>query len=330
MIHNLDSHIVEFEEDYLRNAGLYQDLARCISQDLEHLLSGIKIHSITHRVKKLDSLKEKIKRKLKESSTSPEINDIIGVRIVCLFIDDLEKIDEIINANFKMLSSENKTEESPVNHFGYTSRHYICELAESNEGIYYNRLKGIKFEIQTRTILMDAWANVSHHIEYKKEISAPSELRRDFNALSALFHIADKQFMAFRDQTQSYQKELQNLDVLNQKINHNTLKKYLEDKFQDRETAEDSAYSTVSKNLMEIGFDTIRQIDNIVNKNLSAASKDETENPPREDGIDYYDQFGDPAYKETKYNTIGILSVCLSIDKYEIWSPEDSTPYSSE
>jgi hypothetical protein len=44
---------------------------------------------------------------------------------------------------------------------------------------------------------MDAWASVSHLLAYKGEASVPSHLRRDFNALSGLFYVADQHFEIF-------------------------------------------------------------------------------------------------------------------------------------
>ena len=54
--------------------------------------------------------------------------------------------------------------------------------------------KKFLFEIQIRTITQDAWASISHYLDYKNEISIADELKKDFYALSGLFYIADTQF----------------------------------------------------------------------------------------------------------------------------------------
>ena len=61
-------------------------------------------------------------------------------------------------------------------------------------GIIRYGLHGIKFEIQCRTILQNAWASVSHRLAYKGEASIPEALRKDFHALAGLFYVADKHF----------------------------------------------------------------------------------------------------------------------------------------
>jgi ppGpp synthetase/RelA/SpoT-type nucleotidyltranferase len=70
-------------------------------------------------------------------------------------------------------------------------------LPDNYTGPRYEDLKGLKAEIQIRTIAMDAWSNVSHYLEYKTPEAAPSSLRKDFYALSALFYLADTHFELF-------------------------------------------------------------------------------------------------------------------------------------
>ncbi len=55
------------------------------------------------------------------------------------------------------------------------------------KGPRYDTIVGMPFEIQVRTILMDAWANVSHYLAYKSDIDVPINLQRDFYALGGLF-----------------------------------------------------------------------------------------------------------------------------------------------
>jgi putative GTP pyrophosphokinase len=75
--------------------------------------------------------------------------------------------------------------------------HYVCTLKTTSQGAHYQGLHGIRFEIQARTILMDAWANVSHHLAYKGANSIPAEKKRAFHALAGLFFVADNQFEQF-------------------------------------------------------------------------------------------------------------------------------------
>jgi putative GTP pyrophosphokinase len=120
------------------------------------------------------------------------------------------------------------------------SDHYVVTLPEKFKGTRYDEIKSLKCEIQVRTILMDAWASVSHHLVYKQVIDVPTEALADFNALTGLFYVADTHFEMFRQASQSRSITLMKraregrLD-LDQEINLETLKAYVTAKYPDRE-----------------------------------------------------------------------------------------------
>lgn len=158
----------------------------------------IKFHTLSHRIKTLDSILGKMRRK---QLTNPfnELTDIVGLRIVCLFIDDIPKIAQVMESTFDVTEAEDKIGQTEINVFGYFSYHAIAKL--KGQGDSNNAgLAGMPFEIQIRTISQDAWASVSHYLDYKVDATGdfPDEARREFNALSALFYIADRQFLQYR------------------------------------------------------------------------------------------------------------------------------------
>jgi putative GTP pyrophosphokinase len=188
-----------YEDFFRENKSRYERLLEEVNFVMRQALaeSGIKIHSCGGRVKDIKSALGKIRRKV-YSNPQTQIEDVVGYRIVCLFISDIDQIADIVASQFSVLSSENKVEgERDPATFGYMSNHYICHLSPRYSGPRYDTLKGITFEIQCRTLLMDAWANVSHHLAYKGDVSIPEYLRRDFHALSGLFYVADKHFELF-------------------------------------------------------------------------------------------------------------------------------------
>ena len=97
-----------------------------------------------------------------------------------LFLSDLPRLDKLIRDCFNVVSYENKVTDSDPSSFGYMSVHYVTTPDDSHSGPRYDELKGIPIEIQIRTVVMDAWANVSHHLDYKGESSIPKDLRKDF------------------------------------------------------------------------------------------------------------------------------------------------------
>src|SRR5215203_4503052 len=62
----------------------------------------IEFSTITYRAKTLDSFLEKIQRK---SYNDPfaEITDFAGVRVVCLYIDDLPKLESVVDEHFELV-----------------------------------------------------------------------------------------------------------------------------------------------------------------------------------------------------------------------------------
>jgi putative GTP pyrophosphokinase len=153
------------------------------------LKSQIKVHSLQSRIKSFDSFLEKAKSKnLKDPFN--QVKDLVGLRIVCLFLSDLKKVGEIIKHTFRLISEEDKIDKHPKDVFGYMDIQYIVALRNTVKlGV-----ESMQFEIQVRTIAQDAWASVSHELYYKKEDAIPKEWERDFYALSALFYVADQHF----------------------------------------------------------------------------------------------------------------------------------------
>jgi GTP pyrophosphokinase len=223
----------------------------------------IKIHSIRTRVKERQSLLDKIERK-DYADPFEEIEDIVGSRITCLFLPDLDRIEEVIAGEFDVSWKRNSVDgrDRDSTAFGYMSNHYICRLPRKHAGPRYDSVKGLKFEIQCRTILMDAWASVSHHLGYKGEVSIPEPLRRDFNALSGLFYVADKHFELYHYAAAASRQEAisrARLEVLpeNTPLNLDTVEALLIMLYPDRERPTPRIVSEFVEELATAGYETI-------------------------------------------------------------------------
>ena len=157
----------------------------------------IKIHHIFDRIKGFDSFLNKVKRK---NLIDPfnEIHDLIGFRIICLFLDDTHKIGDLLAKEFDVFDKNNKIEDVSYDIFGYMSLHYKARLKNSDN--FNNIARNYSFEIQVRTIAQDAWASISHYLFYKQETQLPANLKRDFHALSGLFYIADTHFSLLQNE----------------------------------------------------------------------------------------------------------------------------------
>ena len=120
--------------------------------------------------------------------------DVVGLRIVCLFHSDVKEIGVIVKKNFEIIEEDDKINSVDVDIFGYMSLHYKAKLKDVSSDSYYKNIKDIPFEIQIRTVAQDAWASISHYLDYKNESEIPIQLKRDFHALSGLFYVADTHF----------------------------------------------------------------------------------------------------------------------------------------
>lgn len=278
-------------EDFKKSAKRYEHLLEVVKFTLTNALTEAKIktHSVTGRVKDVDSFTEKVDRKGYKKPFE-EMEDIVGVRVVCLFASDLAQVQTLIENAFSVIATEDKVKESPVNEFGYMSTHYTCRISNRNSGPYYDGVKEITFEVQCRTMLMDAWANVSHYLAYKGENSIPLELRRDFHALSGLFHVADRHFELFYSESTRAKKETfrkfgtSSSDIYEGMIiNSHTLMAYLRRKFPDREHAEAEYVSEYVEELSEAGYETIAELDKQLDRATEAFPVYERDHPPADD-----------------------------------------------
>jgi ppGpp synthetase/RelA/SpoT-type nucleotidyltranferase len=246
--------------------------------------TDIKLHSTTSRIKKFQSFMDKVEG---QQSKKPfdEIHDIVGLRVTCLFLSDIDRIGEVIRESFLVVTEDNKIEGTEVSSFGYMSVHFIAMMKKEYSGPRYDQIANMPFEIQVRTIAMDAWANVSHYLDYKSEADVPSDLRRDFYALSGLFYVADKHFeMFFRSRDESKVKMAEAFAAssppLDQEINLDSLAAYLENKFPDRTHSTAKDLSDLIAELSAAGFRFISEIDRDVERASAAFELYEEERPP--------------------------------------------------
>lgn len=271
---------------YDDNLGLYKRLKEEVLFAFEDALD-VPVHSVSGRVKERKSVFGKILRK---SYTSPElqIEDIVGIRVICLYRSDLEEVGRTIDQLFEILTHEDKTAAGADDQFGYMSTHYVCTLKKSASGPRYDRLRGQKFEVQVRTILMDAWANVSHHLAYKGARGLAAEKRRDFNALAAMLYNADSQFQELASVVASSQPE-----DSKSPLNRETTMKLLQELFPDRDdileappgvapmTMDDvrRSVSELLAELTQVGYETVGQLRDDIEAYLPAALSWEKDNP---------------------------------------------------
>ncbi len=190
--------------DYRDKLETYQAFAERFKELLRELLktSDIKIHFIESRAKTPESFAEKLSRPGKQyKDPFTELPDIVGVRIVLYYLDDIPKVGALLANEFSIIEEErgHLPESYAADQFGYLSMHYVLTLKDNRSALpEWNRFKEIKAEIQVRTVLQHSWAAVSHVLQYKREGNVPLALRRRLHRLCGLFELADEEFVTVR------------------------------------------------------------------------------------------------------------------------------------
>jgi ppGpp synthetase/RelA/SpoT-type nucleotidyltranferase len=200
----------EVEKFYINNQKLFSRLAENTKQALQTFLEAenISYHSISFRIKKFDSYFEKIERKGYDNPFE-QIEDFCGLRIICFYPYDLEKIAKIINSEFEVIESIDKSANLEPDRFGYRSNHYIVRVKKDwLNAPNYRGLEDLKAEIQVRTILMHSWADIEHKLAYKNKEDIPVEFSRKLYQLSALLEIADSQFQELKNDKENFKSSL--------------------------------------------------------------------------------------------------------------------------
>ena len=121
----------------------------------------------TWRLKSYDSVCKKMQKKgldLNFDLALEKINDLIGVRAVCAYVDDIYKVSELIEKQKDIRIVKVKDYIKEPKKSGYQSLHLILEIAIA----FQNGTQWIKIELQLRTAAMDYWANLDHQLRYKK------------------------------------------------------------------------------------------------------------------------------------------------------------------
>lgn len=133
---------------------------RGVDELLKQEVGRMIISYITCRIKEPDSIIEKLQRKQKKvsiASAKENLNDIAGVRAVCLFMDDIYNIRDFINTQPDIEIVKEKDFIKKPKLSGYRSLHLILEI------------DSVKVELQLRTPAMDFWSVLEYQLQYKKK-----------------------------------------------------------------------------------------------------------------------------------------------------------------
>jgi len=202
-----------FRDFYDRNRKRLEEAknayVRLIGEQIRQSDIG-EVTKIEGRVKEREECIKKFHRKYQEKLEGDEqpyeirdfISDLIGIRIVCLYEDQIALVSEVLQRHYRLIEVTDKISavESTEDSFGYKGLH--MDLAPDGELLVLDHcqpFEDFRFEVQIRSLIQDAWSVLDHKIKYKKSI--PNDLKRRINVLSALFELADREFKEIRNAT---------------------------------------------------------------------------------------------------------------------------------
>jgi putative GTP pyrophosphokinase len=152
--------------------------------------------TITGRTKDRSGALEKIKRK-GYGDPAHQLTDLSGVRVVLFSESDVRNVSDLMSRTFSVDhdNSLNQDDLLKTNQTGYRSVHFVCDLGSARDALpEFSGLAKLRFEIQLRTVLQHAWAELSHDRNYKFGGKLPKDLERRLYLYAGLLEIADKGF----------------------------------------------------------------------------------------------------------------------------------------
>ena len=156
------------------------------------------INGIKSRLKRLDSIQEKLNRKqlpFDMQTIETNIHDVAGIRVVCAFVEDVYLLAEALLKQDDVTLVEKKDYIANPKPNGYRSLHLIVTVP-----IFLEHEKRVmQVEIQLRTIAMDFWASLEHQLRYKKDFVFTEEMAQELRDCAQLSAQVDLRMDSLRE-----------------------------------------------------------------------------------------------------------------------------------
>jgi len=191
-------------ETYSAKYPIYKIVAKAVEGAITDSLAGlpVSLHSISARAKSPDSVAAKIKRK-NYGRPQIQMTDIIGVRIITSYSRGVETVASRLKDLYEIdeAQSIDKRQILGINTTGYRSVHLIASLGKvGTTGEAERILQKLKVEIQIRSIIEHAWAEIEHELRYKSGVLLPPEVQRRFSVLAGTLELVDREFDALANE----------------------------------------------------------------------------------------------------------------------------------
>ena len=282
----------EIMEWYRQQEPLYNGVCKVVATTLKSLLATRKIDylDVTHRTKALDDVIEKISRK-QYKDPKKEITDIAGIRVIAFIESDVDRISELVKNSFNIHpeATLDKLIDLGVDRTGYRSVHFVCDLGVERTRLpEFSPYKDMTFEIQVRTVLQHAWAEIVHDRNYKLSGVLPKDLQRRFYILAGVLELVDSQFDSLAAEFDRFSGEVTSKTQagdLNIELSSTSVLKYFVEGPQRIQNApidrsNEVIFTMAITELLDFGIATIAELDKLVSDEYIDAVRQASGKPP--------------------------------------------------
>jgi len=272
---NFDAHRQRALDTYEPRRQEFAECAQAVRSVIASLLKDERVlhQSLEARAKTTESFGRKAASPSEDNPEKPkypdplaEITDLAAVRVITYLLDDVQRVNEIVEREFEIVEKSTRSgllEEGE--RLGYQSVHYLIRFASPRcDLVEYARFKDLVIEIQVRTILQHAWAEIEHDIQYKSRETTTS-IKRRFASLAGLVEIADREFQAISTEDRERRFKARNLineGVLDDvEITSDALKAYLDEKYGPDGRVSEASYEWATRILKRLGYRVLGELE---------------------------------------------------------------------
>lgn len=146
--------------------------------------------------------------KLNKNKLNPDykLQDLIGFRIACYFVEDIKFCETVLKNSFKEIVESASIDDLGTETFKPVRRNHVYELPEDIEHLCEKQLWSNKidktFEVQFRTIFSEGWHEVEHDLRYKNKSMWENypEFSRKLNGINASLETSEWALMSLCDE----------------------------------------------------------------------------------------------------------------------------------
>jgi putative GTP pyrophosphokinase len=276
---DFEGHRKSAVEQYAKKRHLYEEFAWEIENILTEAVEtrNLKINEIQSRAKDEKSFGKKAitadelnPEEPKYKNPMSDITDLAGVRVITFFPSTVAEVCRLVQEEFDVIERVDHTASAESEQrLGYLSVHYLVRLGNDRKKLSeYKKFDGLIAEIQVRTVLQHAWAEIEHDIRYKSTSTIPQAISRRFMTLAGLLEIADREFEAIQKEDASIRANARTLieagHLAEVEVTPDALRSYLDVRLGSDDRISDFTYDWTTRILRSSGFQNLGQIEECI------------------------------------------------------------------